>query len=309
MVRRAVWAALMMAGTVIGAGFASGREIAAFFSRYGAWSWAGVAAAVLLMGLLAPRIMSGKAASGGKWLWLLPGVTAGAMACASGELLALLLPLPWQGGYAGGMAVSCLLGWGIARSRMGLGGVSLVMSMALLIVMVMALALPPLPGTYIAGEVQPAAAMLRAAAYAGFNLTLAAPLLKKAGKGLSRKHQWLAAWLGAGLLAALLTAGNGLMLQNPVLMDSPLPLVNRMRSLGQAGFFAVSGVMYLAVLTTLASCMAALRQDGRRWVWIAPAVSALGGFSSAVDRGYPLLGVVGLISLIWPGTGGAKSGK
>lgn len=42
--RKTCFAALELCGAMIGAGFATGREVAAFFSRFGLWSWLGIAA-------------------------------------------------------------------------------------------------------------------------------------------------------------------------------------------------------------------------------------------------------------------------
>ena len=44
-------------GAVVGAGFASGKEIALFFSRFGVWSWAGIATAVAVVGAVCLGVM------------------------------------------------------------------------------------------------------------------------------------------------------------------------------------------------------------------------------------------------------------
>ena len=48
--KKAGRAAAELCGAVIGAGFASGREVASFFARFGGWSWLGVTAAVAVLG-------------------------------------------------------------------------------------------------------------------------------------------------------------------------------------------------------------------------------------------------------------------
>ncbi|MBR4081736.1 MAG: hypothetical protein IKK21_08145, partial [Clostridia bacterium] len=50
-----IWEAM---GAVVGAGFASGQEIAVFFSRFGRWSWAAILSASLLAWLLTRRIFT-----------------------------------------------------------------------------------------------------------------------------------------------------------------------------------------------------------------------------------------------------------
>ncbi|MGN0763091.1 MAG: hypothetical protein ACI4MK_06870, partial [Aristaeellaceae bacterium] len=91
--------AMAAVGAVVGAGFASGREIDSFFSRYGAWSWLGVAAAAAVAGGIALGVMRRPGQGGmpegwrGRWpgrLWqgmfgALLLFTGGAMLAGAGE--------------------------------------------------------------------------------------------------------------------------------------------------------------------------------------------------------------------------------
>ncbi|NCB06497.1 MAG: hypothetical protein EOM69_13370, partial [Clostridia bacterium] len=111
-------------GAVVGAGFASGRELMTFFSRYGNWSWALIALSACTMAALCGlwmRLSGGE--QGGSWCaiyrggWmggigktaqlLLLSVTGGAMLSAGGELIALVLPL--QGAQWLGLALTLTL--------------------------------------------------------------------------------------------------------------------------------------------------------------------------------------------------------
>jgi len=97
---------LELLGTFFGAGFASGREIASFFARFGIWGYAGaLLASAVMYWLLNTEIPEEWL---GKWpllLWktlniLLLASTGGAMLSAAGETVGLVLPIPvaaWWG--------------------------------------------------------------------------------------------------------------------------------------------------------------------------------------------------------------------
>ena len=128
-------------GAVLGAGIASGREVASFFARYGIWSNLGIVVAGLTMMYLA----SGELPTSwqGKWpetVWrmllaALLVVTGGAMLSGAGEITALVLPV--RGAYAVGIAVTLVLAWFLAhRTQTGLAWIS----RALLVVLAMLIA-------------------------------------------------------------------------------------------------------------------------------------------------------------------------
>ena len=91
-------------GGVIGAGFASGREIAAFFSRFGMWSWPGVILAGVVMGWICRGVLRSPGVAGmprswlgtwRQWLWqgmftALLGATGASMLAGGGEIAALV---------------------------------------------------------------------------------------------------------------------------------------------------------------------------------------------------------------------------
>ena len=81
------------AGAVVGAGFASGREIVSFFSQYGNLSWGMILLAAVMMGSLCWLTLN-QANRNGKLAQLctavLWSITAGAMIAAAGQMIALL---------------------------------------------------------------------------------------------------------------------------------------------------------------------------------------------------------------------------
>ena len=110
-------------GAVVGAGFASGKEIASFFSRFGGWSWAGIMLAVAVVGAVCLGVMRRPGVAGMPLAWQSRGLgrlwtalftglmaaTGGAMLAGAGEVAALLLPV--RGAYWLGMGATLVLAW------------------------------------------------------------------------------------------------------------------------------------------------------------------------------------------------------
>lgn len=275
-------------GAVVGAGFASGREVASFFARYGAWGYAGAVAAVGSIALLTDTPLP--AAWRGRWpekLWrslfaLLLVATGGAMLAAAGEVSALLLPL--RPAYALGMALTLLLAWWLStHTAAGLAWVSRMLLAALLLMTVCGLTLPPLRANVIARQ-EPAAALLHGLCYGGFNAAIAAPvLLIQPQKG--RKGALLVA---CGMLLALLLLGVATLLRHPALIGEGLPFIRMMSHLGRTGYWLGGICLYLAVLSTLIACLRGL--GGRLWALAGIGAVALAGFHGVVETVYPALG-------------------
>lgn len=278
-------------GAVVGAGLASGREIASFFGRYGVWGFAGVAAAVtalyLLGGTELPHIWRGR------WperLWrglltLLLIATGGAMLAGAGEVASLTLPL--HGAYWLGMAGTLLLAWLLARRTVtGLMWVSRAMLAVLAALIVLGLTLPPMQAVALTEPSIPAS-LLRGVTYGGFNAALMQPVMAGAS-ALPQRERKRGLLIACGLTAALLTAGNAVLLRHPALLGEALPFVRLMSRLGQTGYWLGAVALYLAILTTLTVC---IRSTGGGWLATAGIVlAAMLGFSGVVDAAYPLLG-------------------
>ncbi|MBO5500437.1 MAG: hypothetical protein J6A48_00260, partial [Clostridia bacterium] len=104
--------ALMFVGAVIGAGFASGREVVSFFSSYGAYSWVLILLAVgTMVTLCSLCLLRAKATGGCRWcaiyqtdsllvrslaegcIVVLQMIMGGSMISAAGHIIALALPM------------------------------------------------------------------------------------------------------------------------------------------------------------------------------------------------------------------------
>lgn len=291
-------------GAVIGAGFASGREVAAFFSRYGPLSWLAVGAAVVVIAWVSLGVMRAPGvpeAWRGRWpgrVWqgmfmVLLAATGGAMLAGAGEIAALIVPL--HGAYwMGLLSTLCLALWLSERRLVGLARLSQGLTVCLIAVMVIGLTLPRLRGVWVEDAANGALlpeSLLRGLCYGGFNVALASPVLDETAAALPPKERRRCVARASLILGALLLLGNGVLLRHPALLGAALPYVELLGFWGRWGMGLGGAALYLAVLTTLVACLrglAALLR--RRWLLCLPVLAALLGFAGAVDKLYPLLG-------------------
>lgn len=277
-------------GAVVGAGLASGREIASFFSQYGNWSFAGIvlAATVLvwLGGTSIPQRWQGRW-HGRIWqqlLWLLLAATGGAMLSGAGEVAGLVLPL--SGAYWLGTFVTLGVAWLLAhRTAKGLAWVSRVLLGVLAVLIAAGFLLPPMQAVNLTAVHVPLA-LVRGLAYGGFNAALEIPLMSKAvGSPAEKKRSLLCAGVVVFLLLVL---GNLVLLRHPALIGETMPFIRMLSGLGHAGYYLGAICLYLAVLSTLTAC---LRGLGRGWLPVmVVGLISLFGFSGVVEMIYPLLG-------------------
>ena len=296
-----VWAVV---GAVIGAGFASGREVAAFFSRYGAWSWLAVAAAAAAIAGISLGAMRSPGVPEpwrGRWpgrVWqglfiALLSATGGAMLAGAGEIAALTVPL--HGAYwMGLLSTLCLAWWLSERKLSGLSVISRALTVCLLAVMALGLAMPRSRGVWVEdapGWAMLPSSLLRGLCYGGFNVALASPVLDETAAVLTEREKRRCTCRVSLILGALMALGNGVLLRHPALLGAALPFVGLLGHWGRWGMLLGALALYLAVLTTLVACLRGLTAlMKRRWALCLPGLVALLGFTGAVDGLYPLLG-------------------
>ncbi len=279
-----------LVGAVVGAGLASGREIASFFSRFGAWSWIGIllsaAALIFLSDARLPERWQTQR-PGIIWrtlLTLLLVVTGGAMLSGAGEIAALTLPM--HGAYPLGMIGTFLLAWILAnRTASGLAWVSRLMLGALAVLIGLGFTLSSAPAVRVPFESAPSA-VLSGLTYGGFNASLQVPILAAAPQCCQRKKQAAAA--AALVICLLLLVGNAVLLRSPALIDEPMPFLHMVGGFGKLGYWIGSASLYLAVLSTLIACFRGTQ--GRVLPALGILLISMLGFSSVVERCYPLLG-------------------
>lgn len=284
-------------GAVVGAGLASGREIAAFFTQYGGWGSIGILLAALTMGGLTGTEMP--SAWQGKWpmrLWkhLLTAMlvaTGGAMLSGSGMVASLLLPV--RHAALIGAALTLLMAWVLVyRTRSGLAWVSRVLLILLMAVILAAFLLPRRDAAVIA-RMRPAAALAKGLTYGGFNAALQCSLLTASPQNACTKGRSVRR--AALLLCVLLLLGHAALLRHPALLGEPMPFIRLTASLGRTGHLLGACSMYLAILSTLTCCLRGL--EGHRGLSAGVIAVSLLGFSGVVEAVYPLLGGVCLLWL------------
>lgn len=312
MKKRTARAAAEIIGAVVGAGFASGREIEGFFTRFGPWGWLGVAAASGAVGFVSLNVMCRGGAAGmpEQWrntfmekLWhgaftLLMAATGGAMLAASGEIAALMIP--FHQAYAGGFILTLVLAWLLAgRERQMLPAVSRLLIVCLAAMLLAGVLLPANPAALVREEPDwrfGAWGILYGLSYGGFNVALAAPLLALVGDGLPEKEKRRCAVLVGIVLMVLLGLGNAVLLRHTALRGESLPFICLLGVLGRTGYVLGGAALYLAVLTTLTAAlrgMQALLPADDLWQlggMAAIVLVALGGFESIVSMVYPFMG-------------------
>ena len=314
--------ALALLGGVIGAGFASGREIVRFFAQHGAMGFAAVFSALAVLFalfLLLPERLSSGGQTGLSGLcaarfgtrvgglctalfFLLSAVTGGAMLAACSELSALLLPI--RHAYAVGFAVTALLAALLcafeARGLALVGGSLCVLMPALLLRL---LRLPAGEADFLPDG--PPDSVLRAALdgmlYASLNAAMMAgtlPLLLALPKRRRRACVALLVLLFGFMLALGLLVCRR---QMQSVWMQPLPFVWLSRRLGAGGYLLVALCLYAAALSTLCAMLCAMTNLLPRF--LAPsarltisallcAALALMGFGRIVQSGYPILGAL-----------------
>lgn len=314
---------------LIGAGFASGREIQQFFARFGSFGllFALVSAAELTF--LSFALMSAcrrfhahslpqlckivLPPAAARWsnvlFFLLLCITSGAMLCAGGELFALVFPV--RIAYAAGFILTLV--WSVLgavhslRMLSALGG----LLAPLLTVLLFALLFLK-PQNLLSVHPQPAlwTGAVLSLSYAPLNLALCAGVLCETALTLSPRR------LRTAVAGFSLAAGTLLMLGTAVLLRHQaqihahaLPFIVLSAKLGRAGFLISAIVLYLAVLSTLTALLRALyassepNQEKQRagcvFSTLACALCALLGFDQLISAAYPALGALCAILLLF----------
>lgn len=312
---------LALLSGVIGAGFASGREIVCFFARHGAAAGVAVACALLSLSLFFLRLPALLARADCPSLpalcrlrfgdrlgtlcallfFLLFAITGGAMLAACAELSALVLNI--RHAYGFGMAVSLLLG--VLLAARGLYGLALpgaALCLLLPVLLVRLLALPAGEARFLPAMAAdtPVRAVLFGSAYGALSAAQLAgmlPLLRALGSAARRR----AVLLFSALLGVLLALGVAVCRRHlAAVYHHPLPFVFLSRQLGPGGYLLVAACLYAAALSTFCAMLAGLRAlPLGLTAGVCLLFSAL-GFGGLTASAYPVLGALcaGLLLLL-----------
>lgn len=314
---KADWqASFAICAAIIGAGFASGREIVSFFSCFGVASYLGVLAASAGVGALVYAVMllarrtqaetfpdlygklMGQPCKDA--LYMLHGllclIAASAMLSAGAELGALTFPV--RHSYALGFMLTLCAGIAAvcsgfrALSRMG----ALLIPLTAVYFITMALKGTHTPSLSPDGLLP---TLPMGLIYASFNGALAGGAICLAGQNPSSPAR--TAFLTGTLMFFLLSCANWAMLRaGESVRQMALPSVALTAKWGVFGYYASIVVLWLAILTTLCAMLHSLQVQltsirlGKAASLIisagAASLLAVCGFQALVDTVYPLLG-------------------
>ena len=317
--------ALAVAAAIVGAGFASGREIVTFFSCTGWASWIGRVLACALIGALAAMLAEFARRTGarsfpgiyaramnracGDSVQVLHGVTmlltASVMLTAGGELGALTLPL--HGAYPVSMAFTLLAALLLTRRRLGaLGCMGFLLVPAVCVYyFLLAVDSNPAPVRALndAGSMEMpgnvAAAGFLGVLYAALNAAMSGGVVASRMRPEIRPKR-LGALVAVLLLVMLIPANAALLRAGEGVRRLALPGVVLAARWGSAGFYASALIMWMSVVSTLAAALGSIEAQAREAclnprtaVCLAALMSAclsVVGFQGLVQVGYPLLG-------------------
>ena len=322
--------ALMFVGAVIGAGFASGREVVSFFSSYGAYSWGMILLSVGTMVVLCALCLKrANRVNGCHWcviyqsdsfavrglaeicILFLQVIMGGSMISAAGHIVALVLPI--KHAYCLGAGVTIALAMAIGNTNLKpmavLSGLLMFTFVAAIITMLVfdgngtKTFSPMRTSEKSAGQ-----GFLRAVAYAAMNLAISIGMICRCSE-CSCRSSYRSAVLFGLLMTALLFVSNYLYLQHPELQGATFPMVDLLACFGRTGHLISLFLMYLAILTTLSAGLYALRIVMEAHlakstafcltVLFPLAVSCI-GFESIVDRWYAPAGLLCLLLVFGP---------
>ena len=319
-------------GAIIGAGFATGREVMHFFGRFGGYGFAGAGLAILLFTLLGgglylfsqrlgarsyvdllPHLGKGslgKALDG--WMLTMLLVSVGVMFAGGGTLLQDRYGLPaWVGAvFMAGLSLLIL-----QRGATGLLSASgLLVPLMCLIPILLGLKVLVTPERHLATTViedygYPAHWWSAACIYVVYNLSLGAGVIAALGHTIRDGREALtAAMLGGGLLGAVLVAMLiGLLSYRTETLLLDLPLLAIMEDFGPWWSLAFTVLLWLAMLTTAVANVHALAcrlrkrlNSYRSGIVLCTLVGLLVGFvgfGELVTAAYPLFGYIGAVLL------------
>lgn len=325
-------AAIAVTAASAGTGFASGREIALFFTQMGWASWIGVAFSSAMFGVLCGVVSCLARQTGGKGFssvcmrvlgrrqgtvvgavhGLLTAAVGGAMIVIAGEMAALALAVKhafWMGVL---LSVGIALLLCLRRMQGMLCAGKVVVGMCALFYA--ALALDPREITiYQRYEIVPelsgsvTAASMLAVLHAALNASVAGGVTVCFSDRVEKPFGF-GVICGAMMFLMLLTANAALLQGGEKLLAQALPTVVLAARWGVFGYYAAIAAMWLCAIATLAAAIGSLTEqirDDRRSGRILTVAFLLGamaviprGFEKFVEWGYPMLGWAGAISLL-----------
>lgn len=323
--------AAIYVGAIVGAGFASGREVYVFFSRHGAFGPLAAASAGLLLGIVAAAFLpaaigagvsdyaalcrfvagrSGRACEALLSVFLFAGLSV--MLAAGATVIALHAPFS----YSTSVVLMALIT--LVFVALGSRGIAAANSWLVpyLVVAVLAVAIAAAAGATTADPLpsQPTASNAPLAwstlLYVGYNFVTGIAVLLSLPRADAGQRAAGALLGGGGLAAMLAVAAGAILTRSATLAAAPMPLLTLARAIGPVAAVLYVPAIGAAILTTaVGDAYALARRFSPGHPWLAGAASVVlamplanRGFVVLVDKGYPLLGMAGLVFIglaIW----------
>lgn len=325
MAKQNLGSALACTGAVIGAGFASGREMVVFFVQYGNHAWWLIALSCLLMGGLCALCMfsAKRCGCGACWCGLFYGkaaaaqvcsvflmiITAGAMVSAAGQMISMLWANEWA--YALGAAGTLWLAWLLSQKTLKpLETASALLTLLLIGGLIAAARLPEGSAVMLPSHRQQEllCAAICASGYAAMNMVLAIGVVCQCAASARNIHQ--SAVLFGTLMAVMMAVSCFVYMRHPEILNADFPLVMLLNGYGRSGFVVSAVLMYLSVFTTLTAILVGMRTAaktyfGHSWMQMVmcialPAAVSCVGFSGIVEKMYAPAGLVCVAAVFAP---------
>ena len=308
--KKVLGATSVIVGTVIGAGYISGREIVEFFLT-GDLAVSALCSFLLVLPalyfLLTNELFEKGALKNASEIFIFAGnlVMLGGMLSAADEVFSGLfsffskIPL---------VSISTLIFCALTVKK-GINGIEKVNNVLVPFMLLITLVLMTFAGgfTYIpVFEIRP----LKIISYAGLNLFMSSSVFKKTGETLNKRQAFFASILSATILFGLVFL-IGLSLSGEAkLKTEPIPLLEKL-SFSRASRFIFTIVLYFGIVTTLLSENLAVfewanktikSEKPRKTIKILICVTAFSlsriGFYNIVSTLYPAVGIIGAIFIL-----------
>lgn len=299
-------------GAVVGAGMASGAEVAAYFTPLGNWAIPAILLSAALMAgffYLLMRFSAQQSLSsiqglcrflypsvGGvlQYAIYLGGVTVGAaMLSASGELISAFTGWPNFCGALLILALSCAV---VTCGAKGVERVSMVLMPAVVLFFVGLLFFLPAEIGIEQGGFKMVRGAANAFVYASYNLGLSVSLVLSLSKGASQKqmkHSAVLAWIS---ISAVIAAVHLILAGGWDRIHSQLPMLDILMQKGNAVVLIYAAALLFAIFTTNTAAMYnfALGKAGNRRMLLAALISFALSFFRLTDIVrfiYPISGI------------------
>ncbi|MFC0296007.1 YkvI family membrane protein [Geobacillus jurassicus] len=323
--------AAVYVGTVIGAGFATGREIIEFFTRYGMAGTIGVAVSGVLftwggarLMVMARRIGAASYDELNRYLFgrmlspfvtlvmtaMIAGVTA-VMIAGAGAVFEEQIGWPRQVGVALTLGLALVI---MLFDRKGLFGVNVFVAPMMMLFSCLAFMKTMMAGDLCRPDMAAAdyslKAMLSPFSYAAFNLAMAqAVLVPIAREATDERAVRRGAMLGGMVLTFLLLLNHMVLLSFPHKDDYDIPMAEVVRTFFAILYWFYVVVIYGEIFTSVIGGMFGLVRQVRVWVpisgkWLGVLLVLLFAAVSPFHYGellsfiYPLFGYMSLV-LLW----------